>query len=258
MDLGSVSGVFTAVDRGRIRDALVAAAKADPMIGAAGLAGSSAHGREDRWSDVDLALGLAPGVDHDSVVARWTESLYRDHGALTHLDVWAGTTLFRVFLLEGTLQVDVAFWAAEEFGAKGPRFELLFGRANDAPKSGPPDVAKLIGWAWLYALHARSSIARGRVLQAEYMVSGMRDQVFALACLRHGVPAVEGRGMDDLPEEVTGPITAAIAGSVDVAELSRAFTAGCAALLGEVEHIDTQLAALLGPLLREMAASARS
>ena len=30
--------------------------------------------------------------------------------------------------------------------------------------------------------------------QAEYMISGMRDHVLALACLRHGVPAVQGRG----------------------------------------------------------------
>jgi hypothetical protein len=26
------------------------------------------------------------------------------------------------------------------------------------------------------------------------MISGMRDHVLALACLRHGVPAVQGRG----------------------------------------------------------------
>ena len=34
------------------------------------------------------------------------------------------------------------------------------------------------------------------------MISGMRDQVLALACLRHGLPAREGRGMDGLPADV--------------------------------------------------------
>jgi hypothetical protein len=42
----------------------------------------------------------------------------------------------------------------------------------------------------------------GDVWQAEFMVSAMRDQVLALACLRHGLPAREGRGMDLLPAAV--------------------------------------------------------
>jgi hypothetical protein len=239
-----------------VRDELVAAAKADPRIAAAGFAGASAHGKEDQWSDIDLALGLAPGVDYDDLVAVWTESLYREHGAVTHLDVWAGSTLFRVFLLPGTLQVDIAFWPAEDFGATGPRFEVLFGTANDVEKTKPPVAANLIGWAWLYALHARSSIARRRVWQAEYMVSGMRDQVFALVCLRHDVPATQGRGMDDLPAESTAPIAAALVRSLDPAELSRAFTAACEALLTEVEHVDPEHAARLAPSVRDLAASA--
>lgn len=248
--------MFTVVERDRVRDKLVAAAKADPAIAAAGFVGSSAHGKEDRWSDVDLALGLAHGVDYDDLVAVWTESLYQDHGAVTHLDVWSGSTLFRVFLLPGTLQVDIAFWPAEDFGATGPRFELLFGAANDIEKTNPPAAANFVGWAWLYALHARSSIARRRVWQAEYMVSGMRDQVLALTCLRHDVAATQGRGMDDLPPEATAPITAALARSLDPAELSRAFTAACEALLSEIEYVDPEHAARLAPSVRELAASA--
>lgn len=245
--------MFTTVERDRVRDKLVAAAKADPRVAAAGFAGSSAYGEEDEWSDIDLALGLAPSVDYDDVVAAWTESLYREHGAVTHLDVWAGSTLFRVFLLQGTLQVDIAFWRAEEFGATGPRFEVLFGTANDVEKTKPPVAANLIGWAWLYALHARSSIGRGRVWRAEYMISGMRDQVFALACLRHDVPATQGRGMDDVPPEAAAPLMAALVRSLDLAELSRAFTAACTALLTEIEYVDPEHAARLAPSLRELA-----
>jgi hypothetical protein len=55
---------------------------------------------------------------------------------------------------------------------------------------------------WLYALHARSSIARGRALQALYMINGIRDQAVSLACLRHGLPPDQGRGADDLPGNV--------------------------------------------------------
>src|SRR3989440_42857 len=154
-------------------------------------------------------------------VADWTERMSGEGGAVHHLDVYLGDTLFRVFLLANTLQVDLAFWPATEFGAIGPTFRLLFGTANERPARPPPAAALLIGMGWLYALHARSSIARGRAWQAEYMVSGMRDQVLALACLRHGVPAVEGRGIDRLPPEATAAVAAGLGCSLDAAGLRR-------------------------------------
>jgi len=51
--------VFSAEDRERLRDELVSGARADVRISAAALIGSSALGREDRWSDIDIALCLA-------------------------------------------------------------------------------------------------------------------------------------------------------------------------------------------------------
>jgi len=218
--------VFTPAQRSALLEDLVAAAEADPRVVGAGLAGSSARGFTDEFSDIDLALSVTGARgDLDAVVADWTDRIHRDHGALTHLDVWAGATLFRVFLLPGTLQLDVAFWPAAEFGATGPNFRLLFGAEADRAPTPPPDVPALIGMGWLYALHARSSIARGKAWQAEYMISGMRDQVLALACVRHGVPAVQGRGIDDLPAAVTDPVAAGLVRSLDAGELRRAFAA---------------------------------
>src|SRR5207249_6935035 len=118
---------------------------------------------------------------------------------------------------------DIAFWPEAEFGAIGPTFRLLFGATGQPPVPPPPSAVQLVGMAWLYALHVRSSIARGRLWQAEYMVSGMRDHVLALACLRHGLPPLQGRGMDDLPAAVTRPLERALVVSLDAAELRRAF-----------------------------------
>ena len=186
------------------------------------------------------------------MVADWTDRMYRGCGAVHHLDVHRGDTLFRVFLLASTLQVDLAFWPAAQFGAVGPTFRLLFGTANP-PRGRPrPDAAGLIGMGWLYALHARSSIARGRPWQAEYMISGMRDQVLALACLRHGVPAVEGRGIDRLPPEATAAVAAGLVRSLDAAELRRAFGVVSEALLAEVGRADAGLADRLRAPLREL------
>jgi hypothetical protein len=186
--------MFTPEDRDQLRDVLVAAARADGRMSGAALTGSGAVGATDRWSDVDLALGVASTADLGRVVADWTDRLYRVHAAVHHLDVVHERILYRVFLLASTLQVDLAFWPAVEFGATGPTFRLLFGTAAERPPRPAPSAAALIGMGWLYALHVHSSIARGRPWPAEYMLSGARDKVLARACLRHGLSVVEGRG----------------------------------------------------------------
>ena len=245
--------MFTPEDRNQLRAALIARAHTDERIPSAALTGSASVDAEDAWSDIDLALSVADAVDYHQVIADWTEHMYRAYGAVHHLDVFRGTTLFRVFLLPNTLQVDLAFWPAAEFGAIAPTFRLLFGTANEQPMSPAPAAAALIGMAWLYALHARSSIARGRVWQAEYMLSAMRDQVLALVCLRHGVPAAQGRGIDRLPPDATAGISAALVRSLDIAELKRAFGVVSEALIAEIQHVDPELANRLAALLRELA-----
>jgi hypothetical protein len=217
------------------------------------LTGSAALGAEDCWSDIDLALGVAAGADTPQVIADWTDRMYRDHGAVHDVDVNWGDVLFRVFLLADTLQVDVAFWPQAEFGAIAPTFRLLFGTACERPGPPAPSAAGLIGMGWLQALHARSSIARGRARQAEYMISGVRDQVLALACLRHGVPAVQARGIDSLPPETTAAVADSLVRSVDVVELQRAFVGVIDALVVEIEHADAGLAHRLGAPLRDLA-----
>jgi hypothetical protein len=132
------------------------------------------------------------------VIAAWTARMYADHAAVAHCDIRRRETLYRVFLLRNTLQVDLSFWPAERFRATGPKFKLIFGSAKEADLSANDSTAELIGLAWLYGLHVRSSIARRRLLQAEYMLSSMRNRVIALACLREGFFTSEGRGFDDL------------------------------------------------------------
>jgi hypothetical protein len=117
-------------------------------------------------------------------------------------------------------------------------------------------VEELIGYAWLYALHARSSIARNKVWQAEYMISNVRDHVLAIACRRLGLPAVEGRGMDALPADVADPLRDALVRSLEPAELRRALSAAIDALLREIGAHDPTLAGRLHDVLRALVATA--
>ncbi len=146
-----------------------------------------------------LAFGVAESAELPVVLADWTAQMYERHLALHHLDVPAGAWIYRVFILPSSLQVDLAFVPAGEFRALAPTFRLLSGEANEPRHMPPPRAADVIGLGWLYALHARTCIARRNLWQAEYMISGVRDHALELACIRHGLPAAHGRGMDRLP-----------------------------------------------------------
>ncbi|MGI8945645.1 MAG: nucleotidyltransferase domain-containing protein [Thermoleophilaceae bacterium] len=237
--------MFTPAQRRDLRELLVAVARADERISAAAIVGSAAAGREDEWSDIDLAFRVGAGLDPVVVADAWTNSMYRDHGAVDHLDVWSASTLFRVFLLPSSLQVDLSFWPWETFAPSGGAFRLLFGEANEPRALPPPTPGKHVGMSWLYALHARSSIARGRSLQALHMLDRVRDHVVSLACVRHGLPAGEGRGVDDLPSDVAEAIAGTLVVGLGRRELSAGLARAIAALLDETERIDPDRAARL-------------
>lgn len=247
--------IFTPDQRERLRSELVAAAQSDPNLSGAAHTGSAASSRLDRWSDIDLALCLKPAVSHPQVVAEWTDRLYRRYEAVAHVDVMRGSTLFRVFLLKNTLQVDVAFWPAQDFAAIGPNFKLIFGETKPQQPAPQPNSQALIGMAWLYALHVRSSLARGRLLQAEYMLSGMRNHVFELTCLRCGTIASQGRGLDDLPASEQKTLAMCIPQSLDSSELKRAFQASMQVLQREIGRIDDDLMTRLSETLNAMTQS---
>jgi hypothetical protein len=246
--------MFTPEERERLRSELLERASMDRRIGGAAITGSGAAAREDRWSDIDLAFGVKDADELSKVLSDWTAHMYDRHQALDHLDVTAGAWIYRVFLLPSTLQVDLAFVPAAEFRALAPTFRLMSGEAKEPQYAGPPPAATVIGFAWLYALHARSCIARGNFWQAEYMISGIRDNALALACIRHGLPAVHGRGADLLPKEVAAQFEDALVRQLDAAELSRAFRVAMDGLLGEIRCADEALARRLEAALAILAA----
>src|SRR5438270_8610756 len=243
---------FTPDDRQRIRQELLSGASSDDRLSGGGLTGSAAAGREDAYSDIDLAFGVRKEVEIAGVLSDWTARMYEAYGVAHHFDVAAGSWTYRVFLLENGLQVDLAFAPEAEFGALAPTFKLVFGTAGEPPMRPPPKPDELIGLAWLYCLHGRTCIARGKLWQAEYMVSTARDHVLALACLRHGLPVREGRGMDQMPGSVKVALIESFASRLEPAELGRALAVVAEALLVEVAAVDRQLERRLTPVLRRL------
>src|SRR5438093_8595958 len=137
--------MFTAENRERIRSELLEAARSDTRLTGGAVTGSAVAGREDRWSDIDLGFGVGDGAKIPEVLSAWTSLMYNRYEALHHVDVTAGAWIYRVFLLASTLQIDLAFAPAPEFGARAPTFRLVFGRAAELPHVAPPAAESLIG-----------------------------------------------------------------------------------------------------------------
>jgi hypothetical protein len=244
--------MFTSEERAALRAHLLSRATKDRRISGVAITGSAAAGREDQWSDIDLAFGVGDAAELPEVLSDWTEHMYSEHGVLHHVDVRFSTWIYRVFLLPNTLQVDLAFVPAVEFRALSPAFQLVSGESRESQHFTPPPVADIIGLAWLHALHARSCIARRQVWQAEYMISGVRDHTLALACIRHGLPAAHGRGMDQLPAGVSAQFEGALVRQLNPVELSRALRVAIDGLVTEIRNVDEVLAGRLSDALIEL------
>lgn len=205
------------------------------------------------WSDIDIAFGVRTGSDIAEVMDAFTAAVGQRHPIADRFDIHIATWAIRVFWLDSTLQIDLAFVPESDFCAIGPSFKLLLGACQDRPHLPPPEATYLIGWGWLYAIHVRSAITRGRLWQAEYMISGLRDTVLTLACLRLGLETAQARGVHLLPVEETGPLAGALVRELTTGELIRAFRVAIDALLGEVLRFDGALATRLKPPLLQLA-----
>jgi hypothetical protein len=243
--------VFSVEDRDRVRDRVLEMAAIDPRVVAAAVVGGLADGGGDRWSDLDLTFAVADGVPMNDVLGDWTRELAAEFDAVHLFDLPTAASIYRVFLLPGCLQVDLSFTPASAFGARGPRFRLLFGTAVDLPQSPPSSANELFGLGVHHAVRARFCIERGRWWQAEYWISGVRDQALALACRRRGLDGAHGRGFDDLPPDVLAPFEDALVRSLQPEEFHRALAAAVSGLLRESAEA-ADLAAAVRDQLREL------
>jgi hypothetical protein len=232
--------MFTIEQRERVHAFLLEKARTDPRVVAAAVVGALASSPGDRWSDLDLTFGVADGESRDDVLADWSTTMERELGAVRLFDLPHLSSIYRVFLLRGCLQVDLSFTPARDFGALGPQFALQFGNAVERPQPPAPDPASMLGLAIHHLVRARFCVERGRMLQAEYWISGARDHALALACLSRGLASGHARGAHELPLPLIGSFSAALAGSLERDELLRSLTATTELLLAE--------SAIAGPL----------
>ncbi len=242
--------MFSVEERERIAYELIEMARADARVLGAAEVGSLTEGSGDRWSDVDLTFGVAPGHDVAEVVRDWTARLERQRGAVQLFDLQSLDTTYRVFLFPGGLQVDLSFTPGA-VAQTGPKFKPLFGapvRHYERPSIEPRDV---FGLCVHHALRARIGVERGRVWSAQYYVHELRHETLSLACLRRGLPARYARGFDELPSESLLDAEPTLPQSLEPPELLRAL--GCAIQLLIAEAVDVETLPLVLMTLEELA-----
>ncbi len=231
------AGVFTIEERNRIRDRILEIAKSDERIVAGAVVGSLATGEGDRWSDLDLTFGVSPENQTLDVLDRLSTPLVREFSAVPLFDLPHRESIFRVFLLQGCLQVDLSVTPASSFGPNGPKFKMLFGDYKENPAIPAPPAGQLLGYAAHHAARARFCIERGRFWQAEYWLSAARDYTLSLACLQRNLSPHYGRGFDQLPAEIQLQAQQALVKSLDRTELMRALACVVNGLLHAARQI---------------------
>jgi hypothetical protein len=240
--------VFTVAERDAVRDRVLALAADDSRVVAAAVVGSLALGPGDEWSDLDLTFAVAEGVPVADVIEVWTGHV-GELGGVVLFDLPAGSTIYRVFLLPGCLQVDLSFTPQAEFAPASPNWRLLFGDAREPAHPLPPPVVQVVGHATLFAVHTHASISRGRLWQAEHWITRVRDEALALASRRHGLRGSDYRGVDELPPDLLERAVATRVGVLETSELGRALRAAVELLLteagDEAAHVEARLRELV-------------
>ena len=158
--------MFTIAERDRVHDRILALAESDPRLVSGAILGSLALDRGDRWSDLDLSFAVSDDATVDEVLADWTKMIERELGGVHLFDLPRGRMIYRVFLLPGLLQFDLSVGPQAEFGARGPKFRLLFGEAAEVPQIEADAAHELFGLSVHHAVRARFCIERGRIWHA--------------------------------------------------------------------------------------------
>jgi predicted nucleotidyltransferase len=207
----------------------------------------------DRWSDFDLGVVVADNEDHAAVAAEWVRRIYETLPVVHHFETAFSETLVFGFLLDSSLELDLAIEPAASFTIWGPA-EALFDRSGVVKQAlekgaswdaGPPDWKRESGFAWHDVLHACTAVRRGRLWQALWYLERIRNRTLALAQERRGFYADFFDYADDLPDEQLAPLLQTLVASLDPSSLLRAVEVATEAFLDELRHGEPDLSVQL-------------
>ena len=248
--------IFTPSDRDAALPRVLELFEADRRVDSAVVTGSVGSGREDRWSDIDVAGVVTEGESCERVAADWVELTYREWPVAHHYETSFGTTLVRGFLLSSGLVLDLAFTPSADFEVWAP-VRVAFDRTGTAtraaaawqPWSPEPDWGGEAGFAWHDVVHACTAANRGRPWQSMFYLQRVRNRTLSLASERHGHDADEFAHVDELPTGERDPLLGSLITELDRRSLLAAIETATRVFLDELHRGDRELADRLAPPL---------
>jgi len=227
--------LFSTKDRAYVFDRTVLIARQDPRVTGGAIVGSRSTDTQDSWSDIDITFGIKSNIDIKIVLNDWTRLLEDEFGMVHYFDLQSGSAIYRVILFPNCLELDLSVVPEKDFGSRSPNFRLLFGTTVDRSNFPKPSVEELIGFGWHHIIHANAAIRRGRNWQAEYWISGARDNILALQSMRFGEDARHARSVHLLPAALVAQFEDTLVRSTEINELQRALKAVSMAFIEEVK-----------------------
>ena len=248
--------IFTPSDREAALPRVLELLEADRRVDAAVVTGSLGSGREDRWSDIDVAGVVADGESCERVAADWVALMYRDLPVVHHYETSFGTTLVRGFLLSSGLVLDLGFTPSAGFEVWAP-VRVAFDQTGAAtraaagwqPWSPEPAWRSEAGFAWHDVVHACNAANRGRPWQSMFYLQRVRNRTLSLASERHGHDADEFAHVDELHSRERDPLLGSLIAELDRSSLLAAIETATRAFLDELHRGDRELADRLAPPL---------
>ncbi|MBD79536.1 MAG: hypothetical protein CL840_11515 [Crocinitomicaceae bacterium] len=243
--------LFKEEERTALYNQLVQIGQLDNRIIGGALVGSFAADKQDKWSDLDISFGIKGDINPKKVLDKWADLLSMDYEIIHYFDVPHSLAIYRVLLFSSGLEVDLSVIPESEYGPKSPNFRLLFGRALENKKFPNPSIEKLRGWGWHHVMHANSSINRGKLWQAEFWISNLREHIIALKCLRFGLPSAHGRGVDQLPKSELNYLDKTLIKAIEVKELRTSLNSSTQLLVEEIAKSNKTLAGKLTKIFKK-------
>jgi predicted nucleotidyltransferase len=222
--------LYTPEERDDTAERLLELLRADERVAHAELSGSGATGYTDRWSDLDIVVRAAEGVDHRKLADSWAARLYEHFPVVHDFRVTFDVEHVRGFLLENYLEIDLGF-------------QPTAGRSDPDTWWGPAPHAEA-GFAWHDVLHAAIANRRGRRWRASYYVGLLRWRTIQLAAVRHGVDTSEFKGVDDFPADFLAQLERTVPKELTEDELTRALRAVIPLFFAQLLAVDSDEAEL--------------
>lgn len=244
------------LERSTILQRIINELRDDDRIIAVLLAGSTAFGFNDRFSDIDLVI-ITPDDSFEQVCQTWSKWIEKTYRILQSFNgaEHEHKHIF-VFLLEGFLEIDLVFeaWSAVShkhpwtvaFDKSGQVEEKLKSLATQEAHSQLSRYRENIGSVWYHVTHGAAALKRGKLWRAYYETLQLMYKTAELAGIYWGKETEDFQSLDELPPEFLERLSKGATGKLTLINLEKTFREIVDLYFDQAQKLDESLGVKVG------------